>query len=111
VGDGIIRAAEIYNRWAEEHADRPPRSVVSPEGFDEAVVGRFEHTLRGVSVPMAAGTYPLWVLQRGLDWFRAQSDPDQKAGRELLQTCGGEALLEIEFSRRLTRVGSRMALE
>ena len=82
-----------------------------PLGFDEAVVGRFEDTLRGVPLPMAVGTYPLWVLQRGLDWFRAQSDPDRKAGRELMEQCGGAPLLDVELRRRLTRVGSRMALE
>jgi glutathione S-transferase len=111
VGAGLVRAAEIYDAWAARNTDRPPGSIVSPDGFDEAVVGRFEMEVRGVPLPMAAGTYPLWVLQRGLDWFRAQPAPDQKAARELLERCGGGALLDIEPRRRLTRVGSRMALE
>ena len=108
---GLVRSAEIYNAWVEENSDRPANSIISSKGFDEAVVGHFEDTLRGVSLPMGAGTHPLWVLQRGLDWFRAQSDPDQKAGRELMEQCGGLALLNVELRRRLTRVGSRMALE
>ena len=60
---------------------------------------------------MAAATYPLWVLQRGLDWFMRQTAPDQKACRELMAECGGLPLLDIAFERRLMRVGSRMALE
>lgn len=108
---GLVQSAEIYNTWAEENSDRPPDSIVSTEGFDEAVVGHFEDRLRGVPLPMGAGTHPLWVLQRGLDWFREQSDRDQRAGRELMEQCGGLALLNVELRRRLTRVGSRMALE
>ena len=81
VGADLVRSAEIYNAWATENAERPPRSIISPDGFDEPAVGYFEGTLRGVALPMAAGTYPLWVLQRGLDWFRGQSEGDREAGR------------------------------
>ena len=86
-------------------------ATASPEGFDEPVVGRFESSLRGVPLPSGGAVYPLWVLQRGLDWYAAQSEPDRKAGRELLASCGGAELLDLRFPRRLTRVGSRMALE
>ena len=110
-GGGLVRSAEIFNDWAEKNAGRPARSVVSPEGFDEAVVGRFEDSLRGVPLPAGAGPHPLWVLQRGLDWFRAQPKPGRQAGRALMERCGGGELLDIELRRRLTRVGSRMALE
>ena len=111
VGAGLVRSAEAYNAWVDANPDLPARSPVSPDGFDEAAVGHFDGTLRGVPLRMAAGTYPLWVLQRGLDWFRAQSEGDREAGRELMDGCGGLAVLEIEFRRRLTRVGSRMALD
>jgi len=107
----LIRSAELYNTWAAEHEDLPPRSPISPDGFDEAVVGRFDAELRGVSLPMGASTYSLWVLQRGLDWFAGQSEGDRKAGRELLAAYEGEGLLDIALRRRLTRVGSRMAVE
>ena len=111
VGAGVVRSAEIYNTWAKKNSDRPAASPISAEGVDEAVVGPFEGGLRGVPVPMAAATYPLWVLQRGLDWFMRQAAPDQKACRELMAECGGLPLLDITFERRLMRVGSRMALE
>jgi glutathione S-transferase len=111
VGAGIVRSAEVFNAWADEHSTRPPGPIVASDGFDAAGVGRFEDTLRGVPLPTGAATHPLWVLQRGLDWFRRQSDPDRKTGRELMEHCGGLAVLDIEFARRLTRVGSRMALE
>ena len=111
VGAGVVRSAEIYNTWAKKNSDRPAASPVSPKGVDEAVVGPFEGGLRGVVLPMAAATYPLWVLQRGLDWFMRQTAPDQKACRELMAECGGLPLLDIAFERRLMRVGSRMALE
>ncbi len=107
---GLVRSAEIFDAWAEERADRPTGDVISPEGHDEAVVGRFDDELRGVALPAGAATYPLWVLQRGLDWYRAQGEADRDAGRELLERCGGKALLEIGPRRRLTRVGSWMAL-
>ena len=110
-GGGLVRSAEVFNDWAEKNADRAAGSLISPEGFDEAVVGRFEATLRGVPVPAGAATYPLWVLQRGRDWFDAQSEADREAGRTLLERCGGGELLDIELRRRLTRVGSCMALE
>lgn len=110
VADELHRSAEIYNAWADENAARPAGSLISPDGFDEAVVGRFETTLRGVSLPMGAGTYPLWVLQRGLDWLRALPPADQKRARECVEACGGGALLDVTLRRPLTRVGSRMAV-
>ncbi len=110
-GPALVRSAEVYNDWAARHTDRPQGSIISPDGFDEAVVGRVDHTLRGVPVPSGAGTYPLWVLQRGLDWYAAQSEVDRLVGRELLAKCGGADLIDIELGRRLTRVGTRMALE
>ncbi|MED5263099.1 MAG: glutathione S-transferase family protein [Myxococcota bacterium] len=109
-GTDLVRSAEVYNAWTEENLERPAGSLVSPEGFDEAMVGYFEGSLRGVPLRVGAGTYPLWVLQRGLDWFRGQADSDRAAGRELIGRCGGLPVLEIELRRRLTRVGSRMAL-
>lgn len=110
-GPGLVRSAEVYNAWAAGQAERPPGSLVSPDGFDEPIVGRFDGELRGVPLPMGAAAHPLWVLQRGLDWFAARSEADRSAGRELLAECGGAELLDIELRRRLTRVGSRMALE
>ena len=110
-GPDLIRSAEIYDDWASRHADAPPGALVSPKGIDEPSVGSFEGSLRGVAVPMGAAAYPLWVLQRALDWFHTLGETEQRAGRELLAACGGEALLDIALRRRLTRVGSRMALE
>jgi len=109
-GPSLLRSAELYNAWVDEHADLPLRSVISPDGFDEASVGKFTAELRGVPVPMGASTYQLWVLQRGLDWFAAQGEADGEAGRQLLHACGGDALLDITLRRPLTRVGSRMAV-
>ncbi len=113
IGDtapALLETAALYNIWAKEHADLPPQSVVSPEGFDEATVGKFQAKIRGVPVPMAASTYQLWVLQRGLDWFAALSETDREASRALLKACGGDGLLDITLERPLTRVGSRMAV-
>jgi len=110
-GPDLVRSAEVYDDWAAEHSDSPPGALVSPKGFDEPSVGRFDGSLRGVALPMGAATYSLWVLQRGLDWFRALGEADQRAGRDLVAACGGAALLDVTLRRRLTRVGSRMALE
>ncbi len=106
----LLETAALYNAWAKEHADLPPQSVISPEGFDEAAVGKFKAEIRGVPVPMVASTYQLWVLQRGLDWFAALGEADREASRALLKACGGDALLDIALERPLTRVGSRMAV-
>ena len=107
----IIKAGELYDEWAERNAERPPGSPISDKGFDEAVVATFSSDLRGVALPAAASTYTLWVLQRALDWFATLSPADQKAGRALLSEWGGEALLRPPFRRRLTRLGSTMALD
>lgn len=110
VGPSIVRSSEIYNDWAAKHAERPPGSLVSSEGIDEPSVGRFEHGLRGVPVPSGASVYPLWVLQRALDWYLQQSETDQSLGRELLAQCDGTDLIDVRLARRLTRIRSRMAL-
>jgi len=112
VGLVLSRSAEIYNDWVPSHAaDRPALSLVSPEGVDEPSVGTFEHPLRGVPVSMSASVYSLWVWQRGLDWYASQAESDRRASRELLEKLGAGELLDIQLSRRLTRVGSRMAFE
>lgn len=109
-GPVLVRSAEVYGEWVAGQGDRPAGSLVSEKGIDEPVVGRFEASLRGVSVPSGAAVYPLWVLQRVLDWFAAQPAADQAAGRALLERCGGAALLDIALPRRLARAGSKMAL-
>ncbi|MCH2171892.1 glutathione S-transferase family protein [Myxococcota bacterium] len=111
IGPGLLKSAEIYNAWVDEHSDRPSVSPISSKGHDEAVVGQFEDTLRGIPLVSGAGTYPLWVLQRGLEWFHQQDEAAREAGRHLLEDCQCLDLLDTEFARRLTRVGSRMALE
>ena len=111
VGPSVVRSAEIYNDWAVRNTERPPGSLVSSEGFDEPSVGQLDCPLRGVPLSSGAGVYPLWVLQRGLDWYAKLTDTDRSACRDLLAQFDGADLLEIQFARRLTRVGSRMALE
>jgi len=110
-GDSILQSAEAYNTWAAEQTERPAGSLVSPDGFDEPSVGRFEVQLRGVSLPSGASTYMLWVLQRGLDWYSAQDEASRNPGRELLAKFDRADLLDIRLQRRLRRVGSRMGLE
>ena len=114
VGDtaeSLVRSADVYNTWVAGRADRPAGSLVSPEGFDEPVVGKLDHRLRGVDLPMGAGVYTLWVLQRALDWYASLGRGDRADARSLLADCGGEALVDIQLARRLTRVGSGMALD
>ncbi|MDG2049846.1 MAG: glutathione S-transferase C-terminal domain-containing protein, partial [Myxococcota bacterium] len=110
ISEPIIRSGELYDEWADRNSERPINSRISDDGHDEAVIGTFSSSLRGVELPAAASTYTLWVLQRALDWFATLSPADQEAGRRLLSECGGEALLRPPLRRRLTRVGSMMAL-
>jgi hypothetical protein len=51
----------------------------------------------------------LWVLQRGLERYAAQSGAERQAVRELLEKCDGAFLIDIELARKLTRVGSRVS--
>jgi glutathione S-transferase len=108
-GGDLPRSAEIYNDWVADRAQLPAGSVVS-EKADEPVVGRFESSLRGVPLQAGAGLYPLWVLQRGLNWFASQDASSRAAGREMLASCGGEAILDIRMVRPLARVNGRIAL-
>ena len=106
----LCQSADIYNEWVSARADSPAGTLVSSKGFDEPIVGSFESMLRGVPVPQGAGVYPLWVLQRGLEWFASLEDAPRAACRELFARSGGGELLEIHLARPLTRAGSRMAL-
>ena len=111
IGADLARSANLFNDWVQNEPDHPSKSPISPKGFDEASVGHFEGSLRGAPLPMAVGTYPLWVLQRGLDWLHAQEDSSQKAARTFIEQCGGREVVNLRLRRPLTRVGSRMALE
>ena len=106
----LVRSGEIFDDWARRHADRPDGALVSDDGVDEPGVGRFVARLRGVDVPSAAAAYPLWVLQRGLDWLATLGADDRARCEALLEECGGRELLSIRPARRLTRVGNKMAL-
>ncbi|MEE2704393.1 MAG: glutathione S-transferase family protein [Myxococcota bacterium] len=108
-GDGLLQSAELFNAWVVDKRTWPAGSVVSKHA-DEPSVGSFETTLRGVPMRAHAGLYPLWVLQRGLDWFASLDEAGQAVGRELMIACGGKALLEIRLDRRLARVENRISL-
>ncbi len=108
-GQALPRTAEIYNEWVLDKADQPENTMVSKE-MDEPVIDRFETVLRGVPIQNGASLYNLWVHQRALNWFNAQSADVQKTGRDLLVSVGGEAMLDIKLNRPLTRVHSHIAL-
>ena len=108
-GDSLVQSARVYNEWVSSRAAPASGSLVSKEGFDEPSVGRTSLRLRGVTVPGGASVYPLWVLQRGLDWFERQDPIARKSGEALMAECGGEALISIRLEHRLTRVRNRMA--
>ena len=109
VGGDLPRSAELFNDWVADKTAWPAGAVVSKDA-DKPSIGRFEVTLRGAPVRAQAGLYSLWVLQRGLDWFASLDEAESKAGRALMVACGGEALLDIQLDRRLTRVENRIAL-
>jgi hypothetical protein len=109
VGGDLPRTAELFNDWVADKSTWPAGSVVSKDA-DEPSIGSFDVTLRGAPVRTHASLYPLWVLQRGLDWFASLAEAESKACRELMVACGGEALLDVQLDRRLTRVENRIAL-
>lgn len=109
VGGDLPRTAELFNDWVADKSTWPAGSVVSKDA-DEPSIGSFDVTLRGAPVRTHASLYPLWVLQRGLDWFASLEEAESKACRELMVACGGEALLDVQLDRRLTRVENRIAL-
>ncbi len=108
-GEIVPRTAEIYNTWVKDKADEPENTMVSKE-MDEAVIGRFETVLRGVELENGASLYNLWVHQRTLNWFRTLSPVAQQQGRDLLRELDGQALVDIELARPLTRAHSHIAL-
>jgi len=105
----LVRSADIYNQWVAEQGELAAGTPVS-EKADEPAVGRFTSTLRGREIQEAAVLYPLWVLQRGLDWLDGQDAATRQTCRHFLAELGGEALVDIRLARPLTRRGSFIAL-
>jgi len=108
--DRLPRSADMYNEWVRTQNDVAAGTPVS-EKHDEPAVGQFEASLRGVTMNVGASLYPLWVHQRTLNWFKSLPAEDQKAGRELLASVGGERLVDLELERPLTRANSFIALD
>ena len=108
-GQLMPNIAEIYNSWVLDKSDEPENTMISKD-MDEPSIGRFEILLRGVPIKNGANLYSLWVHQRTLNWFNHQPIETKKAGRDLLEELGGEALLDIKLERPLTRVNSHIAL-
>ena len=78
--------------------------------MDEAVIGRFSTVVRGVELGNGASLYSLWVHQRTLDWFNAQTAEAQQECRKLMGELGGRAIVDIKLARPLTRLHSHVAL-
>ena len=108
-GDTLVRTAALYNEWVTDKHAEPEGSVASKE-MDEAVIGRFSTTVRGVELDSSASLYTLWVHQRTLRWFNQQSQEAQQQCRAYLNALGGQALIDIELARPLTRTHSHIAL-
>lgn len=111
VGQQILTSAELFNTWVRANPEHPGGTPISEEGIDEPSVGRFTARLRGVDIATGAAVYPLWVLQRCLDWFHTLGEAEQQSCRTLLKARGGDELLSIQLERRITRVQNRMAVE
>ncbi len=105
----LVESARIYNEWVVDQGDTAAGTPVS-EKADEPVIGKFVSKLRGREITHGAALYPLWVLQRGLDWLAAQDEVTQRTCREFMDEVGGTALVDIRFERPLTRNGSFIAL-
>jgi len=105
----LPRSADMYNEWVRSQTAVAAGTPVS-EKHDEPSIGHYEASLRGVTMKVGVGLYPLWVHQRTLHWFNTLDADDQKAGRELLASFGGERLVDLELERPLTRAGSYIAL-
>lgn len=108
-GQSMPSIAKTYNAWVLDKSEKPENTMVSID-MDEPVIGNYETVLRGVPIQNSANLYSLWVHQRTLNWFKRQPVEAQKTGRDLLEELGGEALLDIELARPLTRVNSHIAL-
>lgn len=108
-GELLPRTAEIYNEWVQDKTDKPEGTMVSKE-MDEAVIGRFNTVVRGVELGNGASLYILWVHQRTLNWFKALPVDAQQACHDLLSELGGQAMIDIELARALTRDHSHIAL-
>ena len=108
-GDPLPRTAEIYNEWVLGKVDEPEGTMVSKE-MDEASLGSFTSTVRGVDMRSGANLYNLWVHQRTLNWFDALPAESQQVCRDFLVELGGEALVDIKLNRPLIRDHSHIAL-
>jgi glutathione S-transferase len=109
-GPALIATADLYATWAAERAHLPP-GTPAVEGVDEPAVGRVTTQLRGVEVTSGAGLYPLWLLQDVQDWQGGLAPEARAACDAFAKELGGESLLAARPARRLTRVGSQIALD
>ncbi|MEP3051887.1 MAG: glutathione S-transferase family protein [Erythrobacter sp.] len=87
----LANVAAILKTWAENSDDaQPPRAL-----------GLASFTIEGITSERLAFPFSLWMLQRSLDYFASLSDGDRAACEKLMQSVGGEALVNFDMPVRL----------
>ncbi|MEP5937856.1 MAG: glutathione S-transferase family protein [Erythrobacter sp.] len=87
----LLRIAELTTEWGTASAERElPRAV-----------GMAEYTLGDVQSAKLATPFSLWMLQRALDCLDAMDKDGQDACAQLLESVGGQALLDFPMPFRL----------
>lgn len=101
----LLETAQALGSWAK---DQPPGTEVPRIlGFHKAVIG---HAETRVETDRAVIPFPLWMLQRIIDYRNGLADGDRRAVDEMLRSIGAGVLVDFELPVRLERRHFKIAL-
>ena len=103
MADGVemlVAALAAIEDWADEHASEgpPPRAI-----------GRVETQYRDATVQCGARPFPLWMLQRPIDAYRALASAERARVDTAIAGTGWEPILALAPRHRLVKQGNDLA--
>ena len=107
-GAEIQAIAEAWAEWLAADAGRTPGAQISETAPAQPVLEPRPVLIRGTVFTLSPRLHTLWMFQRPLSFFAAQTGAARRACETFAASIGAEALLSLRLPRPLRRDGGRL---
>lgn len=109
---GILEDAACFERWLSRPDAAPSGTVISlnENRLVHPHVGMIEYNWRGITMRRASHIHSLWHLARALDAANAMQGDDAARLAALIEQTGGQSVMALTTSRRITRENNVLVL-
>ena len=102
-----------YQQWLEAHPELQAGDLihVNEQHTVHPTLGMVSHAWRGIQVHRASAVHGLWLFQAALEAMRALPSDAHPRFTALLQRTGGQAVMDLQLPRPLTRLNNLLVLK